>query len=108
MKNGDIITLENGDIMEVQLKKIGHKPGKLEVNKVYRLKHTGEYCYTAIPFNAISRRMDMDHYFNTGEFIFIGEITISPGQRNIFYNKVDSSYAMFGIGNIDYVVAELN
>jgi hypothetical protein len=107
MKTGDIITLENGDIMEVQLKKIGRKPGKLEVNKAYILKKDGEYCYTAFPFFSKPYEVDYDKYFNEGKFLFIGRINIDAGPRNIFWNSKDNSYVMFGVGE-NYIVAELD
>ncbi len=110
MKNGDIIELENGDIMEVTLTKIGSKIKELKMNGRYRLNYTGQFCSMASSLSGDHiKHTDVAVLVSELEWIFVGNIDtendIFSLNRNIFYSK--GRYVMFGCDNLDYVVSEV-
>ncbi len=111
MKQGDVIELENGDVMLVTLTKIGsNKITDLKVNSRYRLKYSGMYCFITNIGNERKSDEDLHKILNSADWIFVGCIDPTHGgnvkDRNVFY--ADGRYIMFDAARIDYVVYELN
>lgn len=106
IKNGDLITLENGDVVRVKFEKQIIKPiTELIVGKKYLLKPTGSFCHCI----SIKKTYIGDELAQF-EFIFVGKILIKEGERYIFYTSKDlnSVYAMYSTSSLDFVIGELN
>ena len=103
IKDGDIITLENGDIVKISLTKIGEKITNITPTRKYKLKHSGEFCHT------ISRTSGELTKFNGKDetWIYIGEVMTTAGNRHIFYHDMPSTYCMFATNNLDFVACEV-
>lgn len=104
IKHGDIITLDNGDVVKVSLEIIKKKPTTLEVGKKYKLQYTGEFCHWYNSSGAISSSEMHNHIFQ-----FIGFAETSNGKRAIFIAITDRlSYLMMGIDNLSYLVEQVD
>lgn len=104
IKHGDIITLDNGDVVKVSLEIIKKKPTTLEVGKKYKLKHTGAFCHWYDSSGHISSSEMNNHVFQ-----FVGFVELDFGKRAIFVNfngKV--SYLMMGIYDLSYLVEQVD
>jgi hypothetical protein len=105
IQHGDIITLDNGDTVEVSLKVLSKKVTKLIPQHKYELKHSGNFCHMC------SVRNGADYSFNPSKnpFTYIGEIDLPHGKRAIFISlkNGDSSYVMFSPLTLDFVVKEI-
>jgi len=106
IKDGDLITLENGDVVKVKFEKQDIKPvNELIVGKKYKLKHTGNFCHC---FG--KEKYYIGEELVQFEFIFVGKISIKYGERYIFYGLkgLNGAHAMFSTSSLDFVVGELN
>lgn len=104
IKHGDIITLDNGDVVKVSLEIIKKKPTTLEVGKNYKLQYTGEFCHWYNGSGDISSS-EMHHHV----FQFIGFAEVPDGKRAIFMTITGrTSYLMMGIGNLRYLVEQVD
>ena len=97
LKSGDIITLDNGEKVKVTLEVIEEKVTELEQGKSYLLRYTGNFCSFS------SSKIDWD---KKNIAVFVGNVTIPTGLRNIFYNEGD--YYMFGATDLDYIVKKID
>lgn len=105
IKHGDIITLDNGDTVKVSLEVIKQKVKKLKQGSRYILgKEGGQYCHY-VNKSVESGNLELSSDI---EFIYVGKITIFPGDRHIFYSPSPWGYAMYGTDNLDFVIKELN
>lgn len=102
IKHGDIITLDSGDTVKVSLEIISKKVTKLEVDKVYELKYSGQWCHG---YNSKGYINEPKEYLEKNKFKFIG--CVDSKARNIFYCETQSGYVMFGT-ELNYVVRETN
>jgi hypothetical protein len=102
IKHGDVITLENGDVVKVSLEVIQQKITELVPGKYYRIRHSGQFCHW----------YDSDGYVSSNDLVgqtfqFIGNVDSDKGPRAIFYGVDRSSYLMMGCKVLDYVIAEV-
>lgn len=100
IKNGDIVTLENGDTAKVLLEIITKKVYKLEVSHRYRLRRNGQFCHS-VPENILEKRGEEENW------IFVGKFSPYGTPRYIFYGSSERGYIMFGDSNLDYVISEV-
>ncbi len=104
IKHGDIITLDNGDVVKVSLEIIKKKPTTLEVGKNYKLQYTGEFCHWYNSSGTISSSEMHNHVFQ-----FIGFAEIGYGKRAIFITiNRGMSYLTMGINNLSYLVEQVD
>ncbi len=96
IKNGDILTLENGDMVEVQLKVLPKKVEKLVPGRMYELKYSGQFCHL--------KTNDGNVDFIPGEYAYVG--TVLNNTRDIFY-KYNVGYAMFSNDSLTHVIKEI-
>ena len=102
IKHGDVITLQNGDVVEVSLKMIKQKITQLIPGKYYRIQYTGQVCHW----------YGSDGYINSNElkgqtFQFVGNVDSDNGLRAIFYQVDKSSYLMMGCRELDYIIEQV-
>jgi hypothetical protein len=103
IKHGDLITLENGDVVEVSLKVVKKKEIVPIAGNTYKLKYTGEFChwYGSQDFNTGGQDLSK-HIFQ-----YVGNVITSSGERAIFYCDDRSSYVMLSIKNFGYIVEQI-
>ena len=104
IKNGDIITLDNGDTVKVSLEVISKKVTELVQNKKYKLMSTFGICHVQGPTGYID--YSLKPVFNE-TFIFVGKINFSSYSRYIFINSSLNYYAMFSTANLNFIVREV-
>lgn len=102
IKHGDVITLENGDVVKVSLEMVKQKITKLIRGKCYRIKYSGQFCHW---YNS-------NGYINSKElngqtFQFVGKVDIDNGPRAIFFEVNKSSYLMMGCNDLDYIIEQV-
>lgn len=102
IKDGDILTLENGDRVKVSLEVLPKPITKLISGKRYKLKCSGSFCHL-IDTRGVCLRDNIEKYI----FTFLAEILVGAGSRNIFYVESETAYGMWSADNIDYVVEEI-
>ncbi len=103
IKHGDLITLDNGDLVEVILKVVKKKEIVPIAGNRYKLKYTGAFCHWYGSPSFDTGRGELSDY----TFQYIGNVEASAGDRAIFYCKEYTSYVMFSIDNFDYIVKQL-
>ena len=105
IKHGDLITLDNGDLVEVSFKVVKKKEIVPIAGNTYKLKFTGAFCHWFGGLSFDIGREELSDY----TFQYVGNVVIGAGERSraIFYCKENISYAMFGINNFDYIVEQL-
>ena len=103
IKHGDLITLENGDVVEVSLKVVKKKEIVPIAGNTYKLKYTGEFChwYGSQDFNTGGQDLSK-HIFQ-----YVGNVITSSGERAIFYCDDRSSYVMLSTKNFGYIVEQI-
>lgn len=105
IKEGDIITLQDGSKVKIKFEKIKGqvlKNIKLIPDKHYKLKHTGEFCH----YMNGDDSYNLEKVFNY-TFIYIGEIRVKNNAiRKIFFSKEECGYLMMS-GKVNYVIEEL-
>lgn len=102
IKDGDVLTLDNGDVVRVTLEIVEQIITHLEPNQRYILKHSTQYCHVAY----VHTCRDYDPYNDI--WTYVGRITSSVGDRNIFYNvNTPSVYLMYGTQVLDYIVKKV-
>lgn len=74
LKNGDVVTLDNGDIVKVSLKLVKKKVIELEIDSQYRLVRTGSFCHITGESQSILNTI----------WTYVGKITTNNGLRHIF------------------------
>lgn len=100
IKHGDIITLDNGDVVKVSLEIIKKKPTTLGAGKKYKLQYTGEFCHWYAGGEEIPSSEMHNHVFQ-----FVGLVDTGNGKRAIFMTSTGrTSYLMMGISNLSYLV----
>lgn len=105
IKDGDLITLENGNVVRVKFEKQSIKPiTELIVGKKYLLKDTGGFCHC---FDI--KRYYMGEELAQFEFVFVGKVFIKEGERYIFHtsHNLNSIYAMYSTRSLDFVIGEI-
>lgn len=107
IENGDVITLDNGQVVKVTLTPVEIVPIP---GKKYRLRYTGQFCHwctlstTIFSYeNKTTDRKDLPKYI----FQYIGEVDTNTGIRAIFFCRENSSYVMFSKSYYDYIVEEV-
>jgi hypothetical protein len=103
IKDGDIITLENGDIVKISLTKIGDAVTSLTPNHKYKLRHSGQFCHT-LNNTGLELR---NKYIVDETWTYIGQILLNCGHRHVFFHESPSTYSMFGVDSLDFVVCEV-
>ena len=105
IKDGDLITLENGDLVEVIFKVVKKKEIIPIAGNTYKIKHTGAFChwYGNPSFSTGAEVEALSEY----TFQYIGKVDSPNGDRAVFYCKENTSYIMFSINNFDYITEEL-
>ena len=103
IKNGDIVTLDNGDEVKITLEVINKKITELVQGKKYKLKHTSSICHM---FNTDGWVDYTSKIILNETFIYVGKINTTAGERYIFYG-IHNTYAMFSTDNLDFVVKEI-
>lgn len=104
IKHGDVITLQNGDVVKVSLEVIQQKVTQLVPGKYYRIRHTGQYCHWYNYQGTIDGKE-----LNGQTFQYVGNINLDGGGiRAIFYAGERSSYLMMGCDNLDYIIAQVS
>lgn len=108
IKDGDIITLQDGSRVKVSLDPI--KEIKLEVGGIYKLNHDcDEYCYTSKPCNSSFNPNKIEALYASSNWIFVNEVSLGVGSgRNIFMTECGGHFAMFSNKNTDYILKQLN
>lgn len=101
IKNGDIITLENGDIAKVSLKIIEKKVKKLIPGKWYELGNTSNFCH----YTNLATEVKSTNDYPKGVYQYVGKVDTEFGVRNIFYKT--SSYLMFSDVSLNYVIKQI-
>jgi len=66
--------------------------------KEYKIKYTGRFCHASKELN----REDL--ILSPQLAIFVGQIFILEGKRNIFFNNETCTYFMFDADNVDYII----
>lgn len=103
IKHGDLVTLANGDLVEVSLKVVKKKEIVPIPGKKYRLTYTGEFCH----WYKHDESLASDKLPST-VFQFIGFVDSQAGRRAIFYDvQGGASYAMFSTDKYNYITAEV-
>lgn len=109
LENGQVITLDNGDIVKVSLEVIGKKISKLEAGKSYKLKREGNFCHAK---NTVGK--DFGNIVDKFTWQFLGEVDCYKGsteeenKRYIFFSNDEGSvYSMWSTRNLDFVVNEV-
>jgi hypothetical protein len=102
IKQGDIITLENGDRVKVSLEVLPKQVIKLVEGKEYRLKRSGEFCHFID-----TKGTHLDKEISTSIFTYLGEVDSQMGRRRIFFRTKGTAYSMWGMGSLDFVVEEV-
>jgi len=97
----DFLTmLSNGEEKEEGgIKEPTSKIPLIQGKKYYLNGNSGHFCHYHSTTSGRISRNELINY----PHIFIGEIMIETGKRNIFYCENFAAYAMFTIGEIDYV-----
>jgi hypothetical protein len=103
IKHGDLITLDNGDLVEVILKVVKKKEIIPIAGNRYKLEYTGAFCHWYGSPSFDTGREELSDY----TFQYIGNVEASAGVRAIFFCKEITSYVMFSINNFDYIVEQL-
>lgn len=103
INDGDLITLENGDLVEVSFKVVKKKEIVPIAGSTYKLKHTGAFCHW---YGNPHFRTDIDDLSNY-TFQYIGRVDAPAGVRAIFYCNEETSYVMFSTNNFNYITEEL-
>lgn len=104
IKHGDVITLENGDVVKVSLKLIKKKITELVPGKYYTLRYTTQFCHWYDSDGSVRGDKLAGQVFQ-----YIGEvITSGVYRRAVFYATEGTSYLMMGCDNLDYVIDEVN
>ncbi len=103
INDGDLITLENGDLVKVSFKVVKKKEIVPIAGNTYKLKYSGAFChwYGSSSFDAGVE--DLSEY----TFQYIGKVDAPAGDRVIFYCKEKTSYVMFSVDNFDYIKEQL-
>lgn len=78
---------------------------KLITGKIYKLKHTGQFCHAM----GLMGSLDFSDGMNREDVIeatFVGEVNTKMGRRNIFYDNLNNNraYIMFATEKIDYII----
>jgi hypothetical protein len=104
IQHGDIITLDNGDTVEVSLKVLSKKVTELIPEHKYELKYTGNFCHC---YSTMHGRVNSLEEYNP--YVYVGALDLTMGRRGIFVSTMrgDVAYAMFSISNLDFVVKEI-
>lgn len=101
IKNGDVITLDNGQVVKVTLTPVEIVPIP---GKKYKLRYTGAFCHWCNSCYSLGmEREDLPKY----TFQYIGEVDSNVGIRAIFFCKQNASYAMFSMDSYDYITKEV-
>lgn len=96
IKNGDIITLNNGDVVEVTLKVLPKKIKKLIPGKQYELIYTDYFCNNYSKDGILFKLIP-------GYYTYVGRAV--DNNRDIFY-CASKGYVMFTIDNLNHVINE--
>ena len=101
IKDGDVITLDNGQIVKVTLTPVEIVPIP---GKSYKLKYTGQYCHWCSAYREqdLEREDLVNHIFQ-----FIGVVEANVGSRAIFFCSYNNSYVMFSMNSYDYITQEV-
>ena len=102
IKHGDVITLENGDVVKVSLEVIQQKITELVPGKYYRIRYSGSFCHW----------YDTNGFINSNKlkgqvFQFIGKVDSDGAPRAIFYEVDETSYLMMGCRKLDYIIEQV-
>lgn len=102
IKHGDIITLDNGDVVKISLEVISKKVTELVHGREYMLKNHGSHCHTRNSYG--------EDYSSQKEnliFQYVGKTESSSGERYIFFAKEETVYSMWSTNSLDFVVREV-
>ena len=102
IKDGDVVTLDNGQIVLVTLTPVEIVPIP---GKKYRLRYTGQFCHWcgwSKDFE-YSDRNSLPKY----TFQYMGEVDTHAGIRAIFFCKDTITYVMFSTSSYDYITQEV-
>lgn len=77
------------------------KQEDLIVGEKYDIKYSGQFCH----WRAFKGNQDFSKE-GIINVIFVGKISITGGERNIFYRPVGNEYLMFGTEKLDYIISE--
>lgn len=101
IKDGDVVTLDNGQIVKVTLTPVEIVPIP---GKKYKLRYTGQFCHWCSSYNSADiERRDLVQYI----FQFIGVVEANVGSRAIFFCSYNNSYVMFNMNSYDYITQEV-
>ena len=105
IKHGDIITLENGDVVEVSLKTIKKNITELVPLRKYKLKGTGNFCnaYDNTNKTYSSKSVGWEDRIWT----FLNFVDCPGGKRAIFLDVDSVTYLMYTVENLNFVVDEV-
>lgn len=78
---------------------------KLEVDKIYTLRYSGEFCSITVQYESDKDFMNTELHEGTLEGKFVGTINIHEGERHIFYNN-RHAYIMFDANKVDSYVLD--
>ena len=110
IKHGDIITLDNGDVVKVSLEVIQKKVTELIPNKRYKLKFDkNHWCHSyGYNFNLLdSSEYSKIEGLEKENHIFIGKINIFNVDRYIFISE-ENIYSTFSCESLDFVVKQID
>lgn len=106
IQNGDVITLDNGDIVKVTLQKIGRKVEKLIPGNLYKLTRNGEFCHV---FTNSGAEFSFGEDRQANVYQYVGVAYTTYGHRHIFFlnSPGNTEYVMFSTRTLDFVVEEV-
>jgi hypothetical protein len=104
IKHGDVITLDNGDVVKVSLQIVKQNITKLIPGKSYSIKYTGQFVHW-YGYEGTTEGSKL----NGQLFQYLGEIEHGIGSvRHVFYYTNEPSYLMMGDSSLDFIIQQID
>ena len=103
IKDGEIITLENGDKVKVSLELIESGVKELIVGKLYKLRWNGQFCHA---YNRDGHVNDITEH--TFQYIGIHNLKYNTTRYIFISNDNNCIYCMISTNNLDFIIKQID